>query len=184
MSPNSIETLKPKILVAEDNPVVSKGVDNFLLKWGYKTILAADGDTAWHILEEDHSIRLALVDWNLPGLSGIQICQRLRTRIGPYVYTIMFSSRNSYEEKIMALDGGADDYLVKPCKPSELRVRLGVGRRIMETAIKCQAESPSKNNDPPTSSDVPDVPDDPIPDALTQAKAKVLAKARSRLKTR
>jgi DNA-binding response OmpR family regulator len=128
-------TPKTKILLAEDNPVVRKGAENFLEQWGYETILAKDGDEAWHILEEDRSIRIAIIDWNMPGLSGIQICQRLRTRTGPYVYTIIFSARKSLEEKIMALDGGADDYLVKPCKPSELRARLGVGRRIIETAI-------------------------------------------------
>lgn len=135
MTPKTVNPNKPKILLAEDNPVVSKGVANFLAKWGYNAILADNGDAAWDALEKDHSIRLAIVDWNLPGLSGIQICQRLRTRMGPYVYTIMFSARKSYEEKIIALDGGADEYLVKPCKPSELRARLGVGRRIVETAM-------------------------------------------------
>ncbi len=145
-------TNKPKILLAEDNPVVRKGLENFLNKWGYDTISAENGDVAWNTLEEDHSIRLAIVDWNLPGLSGIQICQRLRTRSNaPYVYAIMFSARKSHEEKIMALDGGADDYLVKPCKPSELRARLNVGRRIIETAlckITDQNQSPSSENKP------------------------------------
>ena len=127
------DTIKPKILLAEDNPVVRKGLMNFLLKWGYDPVEVDDGDLAWNTLEKDHNIRLAIVDWNLPGLTGIQICQRLRTRTNaPYVYAIMFSARKSHEEKIMALDGGADDYLVKPCKPSELRARISVGRRIMD----------------------------------------------------
>jgi|GEM_PF-5577367 len=130
------EHLKPKVLLAEDNPTVRKGIMNFLTKWGYEPIEADNGDTAWSALEQDHSIRIAIVDWNLPGLSGIQICQRLRTRPNaPYVYAIMFSARKSHEEKILALDGGADDYIVKPCKPSELRSRLGVGRRIIDTAL-------------------------------------------------
>lgn len=122
--------------MAEDNPTVRKGIMNFLGKWGYEPIEADNGDSAWDALEQDHSIRIAIVDWNLPGLSGIQICQRLRTRAdAPYVYTIMFSARKSHEEKIMALDGGADDYIIKPCKPSELRARLGVGRRIIDAAL-------------------------------------------------
>ena len=125
-----------KVLVAEDNPVVRKGLVNFLEKWGYEPIEAENGDTAWSILEQDGSIRLAIVDWNLPGLSGMQVCQRLRIKSSDaYVYTVMFSSRKSKEEQILALDGGADDYLVKPCKPSELRARLGVGRRIIESAF-------------------------------------------------
>lgn len=135
--PDQSQSHKPKVLLAEDNPVVSKGLSEFLIKWGYTPIITPNGDEAWGIIENDPSVRLAIVDWNLPGLSGIQICQRLRTRQNaPYVYAIMFSSRKSNEEKIMALDGGADDYLVKPCKPSELRARLGVGRRIIETALR------------------------------------------------
>lgn len=130
-----------KILLAEDSPSVRKGLESFLVKWGYEPISTDNGDHACEVLEKDPSIRLAILDWNLPGLSGLQICQRLRTRtIAPYVYVIIFSARNSYEEKLLALDGGADDYLVKPCKPSELRARLGVGRRIIEIALGLQAK--------------------------------------------
>ncbi len=163
MDQDDSSTEKTKILFAEDNPVVRKGVENFLTKWGYEAVIAVDGDAAWHALEKDPTIRLAIVDWNMPGLSGIQICQRLRTRKGPYVYTIIFSARKSYEEKIMALDGGADDYLVKPCKPSELRARLGVGRRIIETALIPFETTPPKDTntddntglDPEPPTDVP-----------------------------
>ncbi len=132
-----------KIIIAEDNPVVRKGLVNFLEKWGFDVTEADNGDDAINILEENLDIRLAIVDWNLPGLSGLQVLQRLRVRQdSPYVYAIMFSGRKSKEEQILALDGGADDYLVKPCKPSELRARLGVGRRIIETAFKSQASGP------------------------------------------
>ena len=141
-----------KILLAEDSPSVRKGLESFLVKWGYEPISTDNGDQAWEVLENDPSIRLAIIDWTLPGLSGIQICQRLRTRINaPYVYAIMFSARKSHEEKLLALDGGADDYLVKPCKPSELRARLGVGRRIIEMAfgpLPKAAESAEQAVDP------------------------------------
>ncbi len=137
-----------KVLVAEDNPVVRKGLINFLKKWGYKVIEADNGDDAWKHIESNPDLRLAIVDWNLPGLSGMQVCQRLRVRQdAAYIYTIMFSSRKSKEEQILALDGGADDYLVKPCKPSELRARLGVGRRIMETAFRVNAPQPNSTKD-------------------------------------
>lgn len=141
---------KLKVLLAEDSPSVRKGLENFLVKWGFEPIPVDNGDQAWELLVKDPSIRLVIIDWTLPGLSGIQICQRLRTRSNaPYVYTIMFSARKSHEEKLMALDGGADDYLVKPCKPSELRARLGVGRRIIETAFGVQ----SKNMEPQEGAD-------------------------------
>ncbi|HCC53592.1 MAG TPA: two-component system response regulator [Desulfobulbaceae bacterium] len=121
-----------KILVAEDNPVVRKGLNNFLVKWGYEPVEVENGDMAWNTLEADSTITMAILDWNIPGLSGIQVCQRIRMRKdGPYVYTIIFSARSSIEEQVLALEGGADDYLVKPAKPSLLRARLGVGRRIL-----------------------------------------------------
>ncbi|VAW35358.1 hypothetical protein MNBD_DELTA03-1550, partial [hydrothermal vent metagenome] len=66
-----------------------------------------------------------------------------RTSTRPYVYAIMFSARKSHEEKLMALDGGADDFLVKPCKPSDLRARLGVGRRIIDNALSLRESAPS-----------------------------------------
>ncbi|MFZ5774808.1 MAG: response regulator transcription factor [Thermodesulfobacteriota bacterium] len=123
---------KQKILVAEDNPVVQKGLNNFLVKWGYEPVEALTGDLAWQMLENDPSIRLAILDWNLPGLSGMQVCQRIRMRQnGPYIYTVIFSARKSVEEQVLALEGGADDYLVKPAKPSLLRARLMVGQRIL-----------------------------------------------------
>ncbi len=125
----------PKVLVAEDNKVVRKGLTNFLVKWGYTPVEAETGDEAMKAIEENPDMRLAILDWNLPGLSGMQVCQRIRTRPGDYIYIIMFSARKSAQEQIMALDGGADDYLTKPSKPSILRARLGVGRRIIETAL-------------------------------------------------
>jgi len=126
------DVISQKVLVAEDNAVVRKG----LTKWGYIPVETANGDIAINILANDQGVRLAILDWNLHGLSGLQICQRLRIRPKmPYVYIIMFSARKSNEEQVLALEGGADDYLVKPYKPSELRARLGVGRRIIETAL-------------------------------------------------
>lgn len=146
---------KLKVLLAEDSPSVRKGLESFLVKWGFEPISIDNGDQAWELLEKDASIRLAILDWTMPGLSGIQICQRLRTRTNaPYVYVIMFSARKSYEEKLIALDGGADEFLVKPCKPSELRARLGVGRRIIETALGYQLK-PMETSGPSGGSEEP-----------------------------
>ncbi|OGQ98713.1 MAG: two-component system response regulator [Deltaproteobacteria bacterium RIFOXYD12_FULL_55_16] len=139
-------TAKPpqrhKILVAEDNTVVRKGLNNFLTKWGYEPVEADNGDIAWDTLETDPAITMAILDWNIPGLSGMQVCQRIRMRTeGQYVYTIIFSARSSIEEQVLALEGGADDYLTKPTKPSLLRARLGVGLRIMNLLAASKAGS-------------------------------------------
>jgi DNA-binding response OmpR family regulator len=75
----------------------------------------------------------------------MQVCQRIRRRTeGPYVYTVIFSARSSIEEQVLALEGGADDYLVKPAKPSLLRARLEVGRRILDLLADSKAGSTSK----------------------------------------
>jgi DNA-binding response OmpR family regulator len=144
--PQTAKTQKRhKILVAEDNPVVRKGLNNFLVKWGYEPIEADNGDEAWNTLEADPGITLAILDWNIPGLSGMQVCQRIRRHTeGPYVYTVIFSARSSIEEQVLALEGGADDYLVKPAKPSLLRARLEVGRRILALLADSKAGPTNK----------------------------------------
>jgi DNA-binding response OmpR family regulator len=139
-----------KVLVAEDNAVVLKGLHNFLRKWGYEPVKAIDGSEAWELLEKDNDIHLAILDWNLPGLTGVEICKKLRQRSsGPYVYTIMFSVRKSNEEQIEALDSGADDYVVKPCKPSLLYAKLAAACRILRMAanIKLPDAKPPATSD-------------------------------------
>ncbi len=145
-----------KVLVAEDNAVVRRGLANFLTQWGYHPIEVDNGDAAWSALEQHRDIRLAIIDWNLPGLSGMQVCQRLRIRAtGPYVYTIMFSGRTSEEEQVLALDGGADDYIAKPTKPSLLRARIGAGRRIIETVLNPSTLPAADEEDTATTPDTP-----------------------------
>lgn len=125
-----------KVLIAEDNPVVRKGLTNLLSQWGYVPVETADGHEAWDVLEKDNSIRLAILDWNMPGLSGMQVCQRLRRRTDkPYVYILIFSVRKTIEEQVLALNNGADDYLAKPAPPAILRAKLDAGQRILETAL-------------------------------------------------
>lgn len=148
-SPTTVHQADPckrlKVLTAEDNLVVRKELTNFLSQWSYQPVERATGDDAWRLLEEDHEIRLAALDWNLPGLSGIQVCQQLRVRAAdPYVCAILFSARNSTEKQVLALDDGADDYLPKPVKPSVLRAQFSTGRRIIETALG-QASPPASS---------------------------------------
>lgn len=123
---------KTKVLVAEDNPVVRRGLQNFLVKWGYEPVECADGKEAWKKLLADPAIRLAILDWNLPELTGMQLCRALRAkRPDPHVYLMIFSSRSSTEEQVAALENGADGYLVKPVKPSLLKAHLGAACRLV-----------------------------------------------------
>jgi len=126
-------TAPRKLLVAEDNPVFQAMLRNLLTRWGYDVIIVADGLEAWKLLESDDPPRLALLDWMMPGLDGVEICRRLRDmQREPYVYVLLLTARTENSDLVEGMDAGADDYLTKPLKPHELRVRLRAGRRIIE----------------------------------------------------
>ena len=121
-----------RVLVAEDDPVARRVVMSFLDKWGYEVMAVADGAEAWRILESHDSPRLALLDWMLPGLEGVEVCRKVREDPArPYVYILLLTAVSQKQDLLTALDAGADDYLVKPFDAAELRARLHAGRRIL-----------------------------------------------------
>jgi two-component system cell cycle response regulator len=126
------EKPKKKILVAEDDSVSLHLLKNFLVKWDYDVTVAADGMQALRILESDNTPRLAVLDWMMPGMEGIQICQKIRARPDkPYVYILLLTARTQKKDLLQGLAFGADDYLTKPFDAQELRARLHVGERIL-----------------------------------------------------
>ena len=121
-----------RVLVAEDDPVARRLVETFLTKWDYSVLAVSDGAEAWRILQSRDAPRLALLDWMLPGLEGIEVCRRVRAEsTHPYIYILLLTASNQKQELPDALHAGADDYLVKPFDAAELRARLYVGRRIL-----------------------------------------------------
>jgi diguanylate cyclase (GGDEF)-like protein len=131
-----------RVLAAEDNPVFQSMLRTLLRKWGYEAIIAHDGDEAWRILEAPDPPRLAVLDWMMPGMDGVQVCQRLRTtRRDTYTYVLLLTARTESEDLVAGMDAGADDYLTKPFNAQELRVRLRAGRRILDLqdALRRQA---------------------------------------------
>lgn len=122
-----------RVLAAEDNPVFQSMLRTMLTKWGYQAVVARDGNEAWGILASETAPRLAVLDWMMPGLDGVEICRRLRAaQREPYIYIVLLTARTESEDLIEGMDAGADDYLTKPFKPHELRVRIRAGRRILE----------------------------------------------------
>ncbi len=121
------------ILVAEDDAVFRLLLETWLQQWGYRVTTAEDGAAAWRELQSDHSPRLVLLDWMMPGLDGIEICRRVRgLQRELYSYIIVATAKTSKQDVINALDAGADDYVTKPVDHNELRARLQVGRRILQ----------------------------------------------------
>jgi diguanylate cyclase (GGDEF)-like protein len=122
-----------KILVAEDESVARHVLSRLLASWGYEVTSVADGDAAWNALDEDDSLTLAILDWMMPGLNGLDLVQRLRAKQErPYTYVLLLTAKSGKSEVLQALNAGCDDYLTKPFDSEELQARLAVGKRITE----------------------------------------------------
>jgi len=125
--------LKKKILIAEDDPISRRLLEVFLTRWGYDVAVAASGTEALDLLDQIDAPRLAVLDWMMPGLEGVQVCRKIRERKDrPYVYILLLSARAQKEDLLLGLESGADDYLTKPFDAPELRARLHVGQRILQ----------------------------------------------------
>jgi len=121
-------------LVVDDSAVYRKLIGDHLRSWGFRVMLAESGSEAWRILEQPDSPKLVLLDWVLPDLDGLEVCQRIRQAgsSGPYVYVILLTSNEGRQNMLDAMQAGADDYLVKPFDELELKARLLVGKRILD----------------------------------------------------
>jgi len=122
-----------RILIADDDPVTSHRLKVLAEGWGYEVVLTSDGPSTVRALDEASAPRLVLLDWVMPGMAGLQICQMLRQRDdGKGIYVIMLTARHAHEDMVAGFDAGVDDYLVKPFDADELRGRLKAGARIVE----------------------------------------------------
>ena len=122
-----------KILIAEDDEVSRRMLQVFLLRWGYEVVIAKDGEEAWRVLESADAPKLAILDWMMPVLDGVEICRRVRLapRASP-AYLILLTARGDNQDIVRGLDAGADDYVTKPFNKDEMRARLNVGVRVVE----------------------------------------------------
>lgn len=123
-----------KILLVEDSYIERHKIGQYLTDWGLDYQAVGSGTEAVKLLEGPEPPNLALLDWMLPGLDGIDVCRRIRKLGGekPYIYTVMLTAKNRKQDLLMAMEAGADDYLPKPVDPSELRARIMAGKRILE----------------------------------------------------
>ncbi len=121
------------VLVAEDNPVFQSMLRSMLTKWGYDVRIAPNGVEAWEVMQSAEAPRLAVLDWMMPYMDGVEVCRRIRTAARePYVYVLLLTARTESQDLVEGMEAGADDYLTKPFNAQELRVRLRAGRRILD----------------------------------------------------
>jgi DNA-binding response OmpR family regulator len=122
-----------RILIADDDYTSRRVLQAILEKGGYEVLVSKDGLEAWDAMSVPDSPQLAILDWRMPGMDGLELCQRLRQSHFPKEpYLIMLTSLGEKKHVIEALDSGADDYIIKPFDPMELLARVSVGRRITE----------------------------------------------------
>jgi DNA-binding response OmpR family regulator len=112
-----------RILIAEDDLVSCEVLARRLQKWGYDTVVTRDGHEAMAVMRSANAPSLAVLDWMMPGMDGIEVCRRLR-EINKAVYIIMLISLGTQENILQALQAGADDYLVKPFDTFALQNRI------------------------------------------------------------
>lgn len=121
-----------RILIADDDRMSTMMLGRTLERWGFEVVVAYDGAAAWEHIIGDKPPELAIVDWMMPGLDGIELCRRIReTPLRSPVYVILLTARTSRQDLVAGLEAGADDYLTKPFDPDELHARIHVGRRTL-----------------------------------------------------
>jgi two-component system cell cycle response regulator len=129
-----------KILVADDSALYRKLLQDNLEKEGYSVFLAEDGRAAREALRE-HRPSLVITDWEMPDITGIDLCKEIRQHEDFYTYIIVLTGKAEKEKIIEGLAAGADDYLTKPFHSGELLARVGVGRRVSELHRQIQAKN-------------------------------------------
>ena len=122
-----------KILVAEDDRVSRQILTTSLTKWGYEVIVTLDGAQAWQELLNSNAPAMAILDWMMPEIDGLELTRRARTLVRPVpTYIMLLTARADKESIVAGLESGANDYLTKPVDLNELRARVHVGRQMVE----------------------------------------------------
>ena len=122
-----------KILVAEDDRVSRQILTTSLTKWGYDVVVTLNGAQAWQELLSSQAPAMAILDWMMPEIDGLELTRRARTLVRPVpTYIMLLTARADKESIVAGLESGANDYLTKPVNLNELRARVHVGRQMVE----------------------------------------------------
>jgi len=123
-----------RVLIADDDFTSRKVLESKLKKWGFEIVSVSDGEKALHVLRCEKDIpRLVILDWMMPGMDGIEVCKKIRQQhLEDYIYIILLTAKGDKEDVIRGLEAGADDYIIKPFYPHELKARINAGKRIVD----------------------------------------------------
>ena len=129
-----------RLLLAEDDSATRKLLVEMFQRWNYELVIARDGNEAWDALQRPDAPGLAILDWIMPGMNGVDVCARVRglaSEIRPYI--ILLTAMADKKDLVKAFDAGADDYVTKPFHPEELHARIRAGERLVELQIESLA---------------------------------------------
>jgi two-component system cell cycle response regulator len=126
-----------RILIADDDLTSRLVLTGVLQKCGHDVVATLDGAAAWEAMQRPDAPTIAILDWMMPGLSGPDVCRRVRGLASDQPpYLILLTSKGEKADIIAGLEAGADDYLAKPFDSGELRARVEVGRRIIDLQVR------------------------------------------------
>ena len=126
-----------RILIADDDITSRLVLKTLIEKRGHEVVMTVNGAEAWQVMQQPDAPRMAILDWMMPEMDGMEVCRRIRaqaTDLPPHI--IMLTARGSKADIIAGLNAGADDYLAKPFDAGELGARINVGRRLIEMQDK------------------------------------------------
>ncbi len=122
-----------RVLVADDSASIRTLLSHTLEKWGYDVTSCSTGTDVWNCVKRGLNYNILILDWIMPGMSGVELCQKIRSLPSQgYCYIILLTGNSTTNDIIQGLNSGADDYLVKPVSIAELKARITVGRRMFQ----------------------------------------------------
>ena len=137
-----------RVLIAEDDPVSRRVLQAHLTKWNYEVVVTRDGQEAWDALQAADCPNLAILDWMMPSMDGVEVVRQLRAKAtSSYVYVLLLTAKGQKEDIVAGLEAGADDYLTKPFDAQELQARLRTGRRILDLQSELLAAHEALRNE-------------------------------------
>ncbi len=128
----TISAMPVRILIAEDDPYILLMLEKSLRSENYDIVTASDGEAAWEAIQNtDNPPQLAILDWMMPKMDGLELCRRIKQRKDPFVFTIMLTAKSDNNDIISGLQAGADEFITKPFHLEVLRNRVAAGARIV-----------------------------------------------------
>jgi two-component system, cell cycle sensor histidine kinase and response regulator CckA len=130
-----------KILIAEDEGMSRHLLENTLRAWGHEVVSASDGAQAWAVLQREDAPHLAILDWVMPGMDGLEVCRKARETVATKsIYIVLLTARGDKNDMLAGLAAGANDYLTKPFDRAELQARVQTGGRMVEMQLAMKTE--------------------------------------------